>query len=343
MNRLAPILAPVFVWNHNQVMLEGGVSHGTLGVALTGFETHKRCPAADPDCGAIGAVESGTIDDERTPDDSWNKATPTRIRRALEPSRCRQFLAWLACRRCAGRRRVRTGADAAISELSARERSESSLRKAFREGPRTSGGRNPFHVANALAMPEPESSVDVVVSGLVLNFIADAVAALAEMKRLARVGGTVAAYVWDYAGRMELMRHFWDAAVELNPDAHTLDEGARFPLCKPRPLEDAFRTAGLAAVEVVPIEIGTRFHDFGDYWTPFLGGQGPAPSYPMSLDEAVAQHGALIASERLPISPMDRFRSSLGRGPCEAGAWQSGVMMSAAGLPRRREAPRTEA
>ena len=52
-------------------------------------------------------------------------------------------------------------------------------------------------------------------------------AALAEMARVTASGGTIAAYVWDYAGRMELMRYFWDAASELDPAANALDEGPR--------------------------------------------------------------------------------------------------------------------
>ena len=112
-----------------------------------------------------------------------------------------------------------------------------------------------FHAANALDIPFPSSSLDVVVSGLVLNFIPDASLGLVEMKRVARPGATIAAYVWDYAGRMQLMRCFWDAAVELNPAARDLDEGVRFPLCQPPALAAAFEKAALVDVEVTPIEV----------------------------------------------------------------------------------------
>ena len=64
---------------------------------------------------------------------------------------------------------------------------------------------------------------------------------LKEMVRAVRKGGTVAAYVWDYAGQMQLLRSFWDAAVALDPAAHKLDEGQRFPLCQPEPLRQVFR------------------------------------------------------------------------------------------------------
>jgi hypothetical protein len=84
---------------------------------------------------------------------------------------------------------------------------------------------------------------------------------------------------------MRLMRHFWDAAGVLDPKAKELDEGRRFRLCTPEPLGSLFLTAGLEAVEVRAVDVRTHFRDFDDYWSPFLGGQGPAPSYAMSLSE----------------------------------------------------------
>jgi SAM-dependent methyltransferase len=136
----------------------------------------------------------------------------------------------------------------------------------------------------------------------VLNFVPDPGQAVREMARVTRPGGRVAAYVWDYAGRMELMRHFWDAAAALDPAAAELDEGRRFGLCRPEPLARLLRDAGLAGVEVRPVEVPTRFRDFDDYWDPFLGGQGPAPGYASSLDEPrrAALRAALRA--RLPAA-----------------------------------------
>jgi SAM-dependent methyltransferase len=146
-------------------------------------------------------------------------------------------------------------------------------------------GRALVRQGSATAIPLDDSSVDVVVSGLVLNFVAEPRAALAEMARVACRGGTIGAYVWDYAGKMELMRHFWDAAVELDADAAALDEGVRFPLCRPEALAALFASAGLAANTVSALDIATTFASFDDFWQPFTGGQGPAPSYAMSLDE----------------------------------------------------------
>lgn len=142
-----------------------------------------------------------------------------------------------------------------------------------------------FEVGDARKLPFAPAQYDAVVSGLVLNFIPDPPAGVAEMVRVVRSGGVVAGYVWDYAGRMELMRHFWDAAVALKPEDREHDEGVRFPICRPGPLEDLFAGAGLANVQVRSIDVPTRFRDFDDYWTPFLGGQFPAPAYVMALTE----------------------------------------------------------
>lgn len=163
-------------------------------------------------------------------------------------------------------------------------------------------GRVALHQGTATAIPLGDASVDVVVSGLVLNFVTDARAALLEMARVTDKSGTIAAYVWDYAGKMELMRFFWDAAVELDPAAAKLDEGVRFPLCRPEGLKTLFAGAGLAEVEVKPIDIPTPFENFDDYWQPFLGGQGPAPAYAMSLDETARVRLRDRIRGRLPIA-----------------------------------------
>jgi SAM-dependent methyltransferase len=151
---------------------------------------------------------------------------------------------------------------------------------------RVADGRVAFREADAMRLPQPGESVDTAVCGLVLNFVPRPAAALAEMARVVRAGGVVAAYVWDYAGGMQLMRCFWDAAVALDPAAAELDEGRRFPLCQPGPLEHLFREAGLRDVQSRALDVPTRFESFDDYWAPFLGGQGPAPGYAMRLTEA---------------------------------------------------------
>jgi SAM-dependent methyltransferase len=160
-----------------------------------------------------------------------------------------------------------------------------------------------FATADAQALPVGGSRFDAVVSGLVLNFVPDPQRALTEMTRAARRGGTVALYVWDYAGRMEMMRHFWDAAVALDPAARARDEGQRFPICRPEALEAHAVAAGLADVACCAVEVPTEFRDFEDFWTPFLSGDAPAPGYCGSLDESSRARLRDAVRARLPIMP----------------------------------------
>lgn len=146
-------------------------------------------------------------------------------------------------------------------------------------------GRVDFVLGDAQALPEARLAFDVVVSGLVLNFVPKPEAAAAEIARVLRPGGIAGAYVWDYAGKMQFMRHFWNAAVALDPAAREKDEGRRFPLCSPDALRSLWQGAGFRRVEVAAIDIDTTFRDFDEYWTPFLSGQAPAPGYCMSLPE----------------------------------------------------------
>jgi len=83
-----------------------------------------------------------------------------------------------------------------------------------------------------------------------------------------------------------MLRHFWDAAVALDPAAAPWDEGTRFPICRPEPLREAWIAAGLERVAVEPIDVPAVFADIDDYWRPFLGGQGPAPGYVAALTPA---------------------------------------------------------
>lgn len=150
---------------------------------------------------------------------------------------------------------------------------------------RITDSRAEFHVGDAEALPVEAADFDAVVSGFALNFVAKPAQAIAEMARAAQKGCPVAAYVWDYGDRMQFMRHFWNAAAALDPDAAALDEGRRFPLCNPDPLAELFQSVGLVDVAVHPLDVWTVFANFDDYWLPFLGGQGPAPNYTMSLGE----------------------------------------------------------
>lgn len=160
-----------------------------------------------------------------------------------------------------------------------------------------------FAVADAQALPVPQGAFDVVVSGLVLNFLPEPGTALSEAVRAARPGGLVAGYVWDYADGMGFLRRFWDAAIEVDPSAASLDEGVRFPLCAPEPLRVLWAGAGLTGTSVAPIDVTTRFAGFADLWEPFLAGQGPAPAHVASLSPSVRARLRMTLREALPTRP----------------------------------------
>ncbi len=239
--------------------------------------------------------------------DMWERGDPYeqyvgRWSRRIAP----QFLSWLNIP--AGRRWLDVGCgtgalSAAILDqcapvsVIAVEPSEGFLEKAKEQ----LGSRVLLRRGSAAEIPLDDRSVDVTVSGLVLNFVPNGRAAVSEMARVTAPRGTIAAYVWDYSGKMELMRHFWDAAVELNPEAAKLDEGVRFPVCRPEALTELFAGAGLRGVEVTAIDVTTSFAGFEDYWRPFLGGQGPAPAYAMALDDTERGRLAKRIRERLSI------------------------------------------
>jgi SAM-dependent methyltransferase len=164
---------------------------------------------------------------------------------------------------------------------------------------RIGDARARFETGDATHLPWESASCDVSVSGLVLNFVRDPESMTREMVRVTRPGGRVAAYVWDYAGGMQMMRHFWDAAIAVSPNDGKLDQAERFPLCQPGPLQALFERAGLTSVAVRAIDTPTVFQDFDDYWTPFLGRTGAAPTYLAAVSDEVRERIRLCLQARL--------------------------------------------
>jgi SAM-dependent methyltransferase len=175
--------------------------------------------------------------------------------------------------------------------------------------------RAEFRVGDAQSLDVATASRDAIVSALCLNFVPDRAKALAEMKRVARSGATVAFYVWDYpGGGLEFLRRFWTVASSLDPKSEELAEDRRFPFCTPAALTSLAGDAGLSAVECIPLEVETVFDDFEDYWRPFTLGAGPAPGYCMSLSPEARERLKGELSEALP-------RGDDGRIPLKARAW----------------------
>ena len=151
--------------------------------------------------------------------------------------------------------------------------------------PNSSSPNISFQVGSSHKLPVSSNIFDFVVSGLALNFMSDINASIQEMLRVLKPNCCLALYVWDYSGQMDLLRPFWDVAGELKPEAKSLDEGELFPICNKPSLISLFEDNGIKDIKYNEIVINPTFSDFESYWGPFLGGQGPAGSYLISLNQ----------------------------------------------------------
>ena len=248
-------------------------------------------------------------------DDSWTagdayEAYMGRFSRAL----ARVFLDWLGPKPSAHWLELGCGTGALTSAICEQGQPASVVAcdpsAAFIEhARRTVSGPCTFHVIPpAGELPRREGGFDAIVSGLVLNFIPEPGPALKALRERCSRGGTVAAYVWDYTGGVEFLRYFWEAAVDSDPGAAALDEGRRFGFWQPQALASLLHAAGLAQLETGVLEVPTEFAEFEDYWRPFLGGSGPAPSYVASLDATQREQLRARLERRVPADADGRIR-----------------------------------
>ena len=129
----------------------------------------------------------------------------------------------------------------------------------------------------AEAVPFPDAGFDVVAAQLVFHFVTDPDAAVGELRRVARPGGTVGACVWDGEHGMEMLRDFWGAAAEL--DAHLPEEARSLRFGRPGELVELFERAGLDPVSESTLDVHTDYAKFDELWSGFEAGIGPAGAY----------------------------------------------------------------
>lgn len=147
-------------------------------------------------------------------------------------------------------------------------------------------------VGRAEAVGLQDGSVDVAVAQLVLHFVSDPMQAATEMRRVLRPGGVAGACVWDFEGGMEMLRHFWDAALTVDPGAP--DEARVMSFGRAGETAELFETAGFEQVTESELTIAAGYRDFDELWTSFLGGVGPAGAYLLSLG---GEHRTAVRNE----------------------------------------------
>ena len=138
-----------------------------------------------------------------------------------------------------------------------------------------------MRVAPAEAIPFEDGRFDAALAQLVLHFVSDPSAAAAEMARTVRPGGMVAACVWDFAQGMEMLRHFWNAALAVDAEAPTEARTLRFG--RPGEIVEVFQGAGLVDIAESELTVSSTYRDFDELWSSLLEGIGPAGAFALSL------------------------------------------------------------
>jgi SAM-dependent methyltransferase len=168
--------------------------------------------------------------------------------------------------------------------------------------------------APAEALPFEDEVFDAALSQLVVNFMSDADAGVGEMARVTTPGGLVASCVWDYAGEMTLLRAFWDAAREVDPERGAVaDEGVVMRWCAEGELGELWQAAGLRDVRTGALVVSAAYADFDDLWAPLPTGIAPSGAFCKSLD----------TDGQAQLREAYRHRLGVGEGPFEltARAW----------------------
>jgi SAM-dependent methyltransferase len=169
-------------------------------------------------------------------------------------------------------------------------------------------------VAAAESLPFGDDAFGATLSQLVVNFMSNPEAGVREMARVTASGGVVAACVWDYAGEMTLLRAFWDAAREIEPErGAAADEGVVMPYCREGELAELWRAAGLRDVRSGSLEARAAYTGFDQLWAPLPTGIAPSGAFCESLGP----------EDRERLREAYRRRLGVGDGPFElsARAW----------------------
>ena len=140
--------------------------------------------------------------------------------------------------------------------------------------------------ASAESLPFDDDVFDAALAQLVFNFTADPDAGVAELRRVTRPGGVVAACVWDYVEEMTLLRVFWDAATALDPQrAAGANEATQMSFARDGELAELWRRAGLRDVSQGALVVSVAYESFDEVWDPFTAGVAPSGAYTASLDD----------------------------------------------------------
>jgi SAM-dependent methyltransferase len=158
-------------------------------------------------------------------------------------------------------------------------------------------------LAAAESIPYENGRFDHAMAQLVLHFVSHPDRAAQEMRRVVRPGGRVSACVWDFDQGMEMLRGFWDAATEVDPDAP--DEARTLRFGRAREIVELFEANGLEDVVETTLTVSSTYASFDELWRGLLAGVGPAGAYCVAQpdDRRLALHDALFRRFGSPTGP----------------------------------------
>lgn len=175
---------------------------------------------------------------------------------------------------------------------------------------RNTDPRITFRQADACALPFEDGGFDRALAQLVLHFVPDASKAVAEMRRVVRPGGVVAAVVWDHYGGMPGMRMMVDTVAVLSEGGRQLRSRYCFqPMMQPGEMKQAFIEQGLAEVTETALMIRMDYRDFNDFWAPIAAGEGPLGGYVAALDAGERSRTAVAVRDAYEAGRNDGPRS----------------------------------
>jgi SAM-dependent methyltransferase len=151
-------------------------------------------------------------------------------------------------------------------------------------------------------LPFPDDSFDVALAQLVVHFMAEPVSGLAEMRRVTRPGGRVAACVWDHSGDAGPLSLFWRAVHDLDPQPQG---EAGLAGAREGHLAELSEAAGLSDIESATLTVRVSFSSFAQWWEPFTRGVGPAGAYVARLDPARRELVRDRCAELQPPAPFE--------------------------------------
>lgn len=174
-----------------------------------------------------------------------------------------------------------------------------------------------FHLGDAMALPFPDASFDAAVMALVLVFVPEPVKGVAEMRRVVKPGGMVAAYMWDMTADGFPLEPLWAAMRALG---HPIPRPPQIEASRLDAMRNLWRDAGLEAVETREITVERRFASFDDWWRIAMksASLGPAVAAMAPEDAATLKRHVrenLAADSNGPITGSARANAIKGRRP----------------------------